>query len=73
MICSSLCRVPSRCSPSWAQHVTSALLASVTSLVRENSHSRLVQFLGAGSVLYWDVHTSVYRCADSIFGIDVLS
>src|SRR5215470_13499044 len=46
MICSSLCRVPFTPFSFPAKHVTSANPASVTSLVRENSHSRWSSFRG---------------------------
>src|SRR6516162_7559792 len=55
MICSSLCRVPFTLLLLPAQHVTLAMPASVTSLVRENSHCRRSSFWGLG---HCDGHAS---------------
>src|SRR6516225_2101764 len=62
MICSSLCRVPFTRVSFQAQHVTSAIPASVTSLVRENSHCRWSSFWGLGQChrdLYTDFPNGV--------------
>jgi hypothetical protein len=63
MICSSLCRVPFTVLSFPAQHVIAADIGSVTSLVRENLHSRWSGFRGLGQVdssIFWAKNAGTY-------------